>query len=62
MAVGVSASLSESSNASNQSALNQNFTKMFGDKNLAKNDFTKPLLIAVGGFLIYKFLIQKKGR
>lgn len=60
MAVSIAASLSESSSASQQSANNQNFSKMFGDKNLAKNDFTKPALIAVGAVVLYLILKKKR--
>lgn len=59
----VSASLSnsESSSASQQTAFNQNFTRMFGDKNLGRGtDLAKPAIIAGAAIIVYMILKKKK--
>lgn len=54
-----STSMSESSSASEQYASNQDFSKMFGAKNLGKTDYVAPGLLAVGFVGLYIYLKSK---
>ena len=57
---GFSTSYSESSAAGNQSANNQDFSNMFGKKNLTKNDYVKAAIVAAGFVGLYLILKKKK--
>lgn len=55
-----STSMSDASTAANQSANNQDFSDMFGDKNIGSIDLIKPSLVAAGFVGLYMFLKKKK--
>ena len=52
-------SSSSSASAAQKNEFNQNFSNLFGDKNLAKNDFTKPALV-IGGLTVLFLVLKKK--
>ena len=55
-----STSMSDASSAANQSANNQDFSGMFGDKNIGSTDYVKPSLVVVGFVGLYMFLKKKR--